>query len=188
MALIPPIRARWSLFALACALSACSDPYGPLCVAFCSDSTHLQRQYADHRDECRQLAELKLNTMPTPGSDAFDPSPEDRAAKSRLVGMFSECMNTKAWAVPGPAKDDGKKDKEKEAALAASAAAGRLEIPAPAPAAVQDAERRRAADCAFARQSADASIIAKKRAEACEIECAQQRRLAPEAPKPAACE
>jgi hypothetical protein len=97
-----------------------------------------------------------------------------------MVGAFSECMNNTAWGVPGPAAAPA-------AAAPAAAAANGPVLPQPAPASVQEAQRKRAADCAFARSNADSSIIAKKRAEACDLECKQQLELAPGAPKPAAC-
>lgn len=169
-------------FSLLPLLSAC----GAACTFFCADTTYLQRQYVDNRDECRQLAELKLNTMPPPGSDGTAPVPNDKTAKTRLVAMFSECMNSKAWAVPSPASAE---DKKKDAAPLATAAGAppKQEVPSPAAARTVDAARQRTADCAFARQAADSSIVAKKRAEACDLECAQQRRLAPDMPKAAAC-
>lgn len=180
-------RMAWIALALALTLTGCNgDIWGPLCFAFCTDSTHVQRQYVDNRDQCRYLAELKTENMPPEKNPDTDPSisggAADKTNKVRMVGTFSECMNSTAWAVPGPAGEEKKAE-----AAAANTQPGGLAPPPPAPASVQDAQRRRAAECAFARQSADASIIAKKRAEACDLECTQQLELAPGAPKPAAC-
>jgi hypothetical protein len=45
----------------------------------------------------------------------------------------------------------------------------------------------RAAECMFARHAAANSSIAASRAMACDLECAQALRAAPDAPRPAAC-
>lgn len=45
----------------------------------------------------------------------------------------------------------------------------------------------RKAECDFARHSASSSSIANARAQACDIECAQRLKNAPDAPRPAAC-
>lgn len=45
----------------------------------------------------------------------------------------------------------------------------------------------RKAECDFARHSANSSSIANARAQACDIECAQRVKNAPDAPRPAAC-
>jgi hypothetical protein len=166
----------------ACLLATgCTDAWGPLCVAFCTDSTHVQRGYTEDRDVCRQLAELKAQNM-APDADPNAPaSAADKAARAKLVSHFSDCMNSSAWAVPGS------EDKKKDAAVAPPGNASGPTPPPPASPAVLEAQRKRAADCAFARQSADISIVAKKRAEACDLECKQQLDLAPGAPKPPAC-
>lgn len=176
---------------LALMLAGCTDATGHLCTFFCTDTTQLQRTYVEGRDHCRQYAELKAEMMPQdmpvePGV-YHPPSTLSNATKTRLVGLFSECMNYEGWSIPGP---DDKNKKAPEAPLAIAAA------PAPRPEAMNTARQsaqaqeeytKRAAECAFARQSADVSIIARKRADACELECRQWQKYSPDAPRPAAC-
>lgn len=45
----------------------------------------------------------------------------------------------------------------------------------------------RSTECAFARHSAENSSLAATRAKACDIECAERLKAAPDAPRPAAC-
>ncbi len=160
--------------------AACTDLAGPFCVAFCTNTTRIQRQYEDHRDECRELAELKMTNM----QEDVAGSSVDKTNKTRLVGMFSDCMNNKAWAVPSP---DDKKKAEAAAQQQQQPQQPALEAIRPVPPQIIDEARQRSADCAFARQAADSSMIAKKRAQACDIECEQARRHAPEAPPSPAC-
>lgn len=148
------------------------------CVIFCTDQTTLQAGYVEARDECREVAELKAGMQP--GSSSNDTT--DKAQKTKLVSLFSECMTAKGWSVPNPAED---KKKDTAAAPPPKVLPLPLELPAPAP---QQARNKRAAECAFARQAAESSVVAAKRAEACDIECRDLKRIAPEAPRPGACE
>src|SRR5262245_26235589 len=105
--------------ALSLALLTLLTGCGDLCFMFCTDQTSIQRRYVDARDECRNLAELKAGMA---GEDSLD-----KAGKTRLVGLFSECMNNEGWTVPGPGE---KKDK---AAAGAAAAAQQNVLPLPNP-------------------------------------------------------
>lgn len=171
--ILPPL-------ALPLLLTACSG--SALCVAFCTDQTSTQQSYVQARDECRKLAELKVGLSPDSGETDAN---LDRNAKNKLVGLFSDCMGPKGWAVPGPPEE------KKSAATpltTPSPAAASGTAPAMLPARTRSPNySKRAAECAFARQAADSSVVSRKRAEACEIECREARKAAPEAPKPAAC-
>jgi len=163
------------------------------CTWFCTDQTAIQNDYVEQRDRCRQDAQLKLDTDSAPL--------DDNARKAQLISSFSQCMAENGWTVP-----DAGKEKEKpftipgappvttapiEPSKSASLPWQHEAIAAPAPAQpnpVQDkASISRTSECAFARQAADVSSIAAARAKACDLECDQALKVAPEAPRPAAC-
>lgn len=169
------IRAT-ALLASLMALAGCKE----MCVAFCTDQTSIQHRYTDARDECRELAELRTG-MASNANVSKD-------AKTQLVAQFSDCMGSKGWGVPGPGDDKDKKNATAGTVIPAAPVEAIAVSPiAPPPQRVQEATDTRAAECAFARQAADSSVIARKRAQACDAECAEMRRIAPEAPTPAAC-
>lgn len=145
------------------------------CFAFCTDQTNIQESYVKSRDECREFAELKADIY-------NDPANPDAAKqrKTRLVGLFSDCMGSKGWTVPGPAADAKDKDAKPgdkaapDAAAVAAAAAAKRDL-------------QRSAECAYARQAETNTATAASQARACDEECTQRLRMAPEAPLPAAC-
>ncbi len=158
---------------LAGTLSACA---GDTCWMMCTDHTRIQRHYVDARDSCREMAELKA------GVSEDSPAGQDKQTKAKLVNLFGDCMTTEGWTIAG----DEKKDKEKDAAKAATAAPDHTAPPIPQQ--QRDQSAHRAAECNFARQNAHRSPIDRRRAEACDLECDQMQRAAPDAPKPAACQ
>lgn len=159
------------------------------CYAACVDQTSTQNDYVEMRDHCRELAQLKVDMAMKEASISGD----DRARKSMLVSIFSQCMAQNGWTVP-----DGK-DPNKAVAnnggggpavvsqTAAIAAAPPTAAAAAATRREQQATMTRASECAFARSSASVSSIAATRAKACDLECAQALQLSPSAPRPASC-
>jgi len=144
------------------------------CPIFCTEQTNIQVAYLEARDECRDYAEEKLSAM---GSEA---SAEAEAEKTRLVAMFSDCMKTKGWDVPGPSGVAVAAAPVNQPANG-SPAAGSSSI------AYEQEALARAADCAWARQNSANNPIAATRAEACDIECRQRLKANPYGPRPAAC-
>lgn len=165
------------------------------CYIFCSDQTSIQEDYVEKRDRCRELAELKADmaSQAAPG--------DDKTRKTRLVSLFSECMHGNGWAVPNPADTAAKTAQTSPPPAAAQqpradvfpspmplyTPAGPGSEPGDAAKAPDQRYATRAAECAFARQGRYRSRVAASRAEACDLECAQQRRMAPDTPTPAAC-
>lgn len=162
----------------------------------CQDQTAIQNDYVERRDICRQYSELKLD-MAMRNSGQYN---NEQNRKAMLITLFSHCMSQNGWnttdvvAMPLPFAAGGAAGAAAGAAGAAgtagAAGAGAKQAAATS-AAITAAEQRasisRTAECAFARQSASVSSIAAARAKACDLECAQRLRLAPEAPRPAAC-
>ena len=103
---------------------------------------------------------------------------DDKSRKATLVSLFSQCMGNNGWTVP-----DGKGDGAKKADAAPPPNAAALV----AAKADEKTSLTRAAECAFARQSASVSSIAKLRSEACDLECAEALRVSPNAPRPPSC-
>jgi len=165
------------------AVLALTSGYRFRCYAFCTDQTSVQDEYTEQRDHCRQYAQLKSETSTAKAGSEF-------SRKGQLISLFSECMGRNGWTVP-----DGKEGLPKTAGPAPAAAVGAAANSAatappqdPAATAAEDkAFIARASECSFARQAADSSSISATRAQACDIECAQRLRAAPDAPKPAAC-
>lgn len=176
------------------AVLAITPGYRFRCYWACIDQTSVQNDYVEQRDRCREYAQLKLD-MAMRNADG---SATDATRKQQLVSLFSECMANNGWTVPS-----GKDDKEKAAggavpAAVAGAAAGAAvtnpqalggQAPAPPPPAPKEnkAFLSRHSECAFARHSASASAIAAARAAACDAECNDRLKAAPEGPRPAAC-
>ena len=155
-----------------------SSGYRFRCYWMCTDQTAIQNDYIEERDRCRDYAETKVDlTMHTLGKT------DDKTRKSQLVALFSECMSNHGWTVP-----DGK-DKAAAPAVAAAATSGATSgAPVPTPAPGPDkAFISRSAECDFARYSSTSSSIAAARAKACDLECEQRVKAAPDAPRPAAC-
>jgi hypothetical protein len=186
------VRTLSRLLFLVAAMSVTSA-YKFRCYWFCTDQTSTQNDYIEQRDRCRDYAQLKLD-MEMKSNNLTD---DDKTRKATLVSLFSQCMGQNGWTVP-----DGKTDKDKDkdkaaaapAAVAGAAIAGAAAAP-PAPTPAQIAEEKaqaksalsRTSECDFARYDAAVSSIAASRAKACDLECAQRLRAAPEAPRPAAC-
>ncbi len=173
------------------------------CWMFCTDQTAVQNDYINDRDSCRSYAQLRIETD-TSNSELMD----SKNRSSKLVSLFSACMADKGWTVP----DGGKPGQQASAPVpvqnSAAPAIASAANPAPvaavaavAPAAVVAnsdaatlaAQRRekaflaRSSECAFARHGAAYSSVAAARAQACDIECTQRLKAAPDAPRPAAC-
>ena len=91
-------------------------------------------------------------------------------------------MGKQGWAVTSP-------DKKKSGGgdVDISAVPPKVQVaPLTAPPAM-DYRVKRAAECAYARQAEFNSSNARAIARACDMECNSQRKLAPDAPIPAAC-
>jgi hypothetical protein len=172
---MPWIRA---VFLVAILLS--TSGYRWRCYMACTDQTSTQNDYIEQRDYCREYAQLKVNMASREAGD------ELKSRKATLVSLFSQCMGANGWTVP-----DGKGDGSKKPDVTPIAAATPVAAVAPAPAPVnkvaEKAVMTRTAECAFARHSASVSSIAKLRAEACDLQCAEGLRTAPNAPRPASC-
>jgi hypothetical protein len=163
------------------------------CWWMCQDQTAVQNDYIEQRDRCRQYAQLKLDM-------AMRSSGETNNAQnrnSRLISLFSDCMAQNGWnttdlkaaaPVSGLATPGAPMKNTPPAANAPAALAGQAP-PAAAPANPTEdrAALSRKAECAFARQSASVSSLAATRARACDLECAERLRQAPDTPRPAAC-
>lgn len=157
------------------------------CYFACVDQTGIQNDYVEQRDRCREYAQLKVH-MAMRESGQYD----NASRKAHLVSLFSSCMGNNGWIVPdGKGEGPGKSaaDAPPPAAITSQAA-----VAAPPSATAVAATRKedkahmmRASECAFARHSADVSSIAATRAHACDLECEHALRLAPGAPRPAAC-
>jgi hypothetical protein len=157
------------------------------CWILCSDQTNIQSEYVEKRDLCREYAQLKLDMVAkhAPGED-------DKSHKAQLVTLFAECMNKNGWNVPGAHQDSVVDD---EGGRPAPAAASTSPAPnaahaSPNTAAMAADERAallRSSECNFARYAASTSSIQAARAKACDLECAERLRAAPDAPRPAAC-
>ena len=173
------------------------------CWMFCTDQTAIQNDYINDRDSCRSYAQLRIETD-TSNPELID----DRSKSSKLVSLFSSCMADKGWTVP-----DGVKPGQQAAApipvqnsAAPAVANAASQAPAPAAptaaapavatntnAATLAAQRRekaflaRSSECAFARHGAAYSSVSAARAQACDIECKERLKAAPDSPRAAAC-
>lgn len=151
------------------------------CWWFCSEQTGIQTDYLNDREACRNYAQLRVETD-TANTDVAT----DKGRSSKLLAVFADCMADKGWTMP-----EGK----------AAAAPAPAPAPTPAPAAPLPANAKsdaellkeqnnakaalmRTSECAFARHGAPYSTVSATRAQACDIECAEGRKLGKE---PAAC-
>jgi hypothetical protein len=157
------------------------------CWWMCQDQTAIQNDYVEQRDRCRQYSQLKLDMAMRNSNMANN----GQNRKTMLISLFSDCMAQNGWSTT---------DVKAPGATVTPLASGKPASPHAAPtgpapvdtnaaqtAADQRAALSRAAECAFARQAASASGLAATRAKACDLECAQRLRMAPDAPRPAAC-
>lgn len=161
------------------------------CYLACTDQTSTQADYVEQRDKCREYAQLKID-MAMRENGGFD----DRARKSNLVSLFSQCMGNNGWIVPDGKGDAGKKldAAAQQPAPPPNTITSQAATAAPPPAAVAAANKNeeranmmRASECAFARQAASVSSNARARAQACDIQCEHALRSSPGAPRPASC-
>lgn len=144
----------------------------------CQETTITQREYADHRDQCRLMAEQRM------GGARLDPNANNSGdARKALLIAFKDCMQSRGWAVTGPEKGDGKQQNDTPP-LAAAVAVAPLTPPPNAP---QNIEARRAEECRYARANIHHSSNARALARACDLECKNKQRLAPDMPTPGAC-
>lgn len=195
----------WFRAVLLIAVIVLTPGYRFRCYWACKDQTGIQNDYVEQRDRCREYAQLKLDmamrSVPQPHTDS--------TSKSQLVTLFSECMANNGWTVPSGREENnaagisagrlGGYGSLAPPTVAAGAVAGAAaanpqslggQAPAPPPPAAQQDNRAflsRTSECAFARHSASVSRIAAVRARACDIECDERLRAAPEGPRPAAC-
>jgi hypothetical protein len=173
------------------AVALMSSGYKFRCWWMCQDQTAIQNDYVEQRDRCRQYAQLKLDMAMRSAGERNNP----QTRNARLISLFSDCMGQNGWnttdlkAAPPvsplatPGMPVNKTPGNAPAALAGQAPAA----PAPVDAQEEHAALTRKAECAFARQSAAVSSLAATRARACDLECAQRLKLAPDAPRAAAC-
>lgn len=71
-----------------------------LLLAACSDSTQIQREYDDVRDECRGAAEGNIGQyIPS------DAQTDQRDFNAQLTALFSDCMFERGWTVATPPRE-----------------------------------------------------------------------------------
>ncbi len=197
------------IFLLLATMQALSA-YKVRCWILCTDQTAVQNDYVEHRDYCRGYSQLRIDT------DTSSPELLDaKERKSKLVALFSACMAEKGWTVPdgkynqqaSNAIPSGTSGVQKANATQTSPLS-EVATPNAAPvaatvasttliggknAATRAAEQRekaflsRSTECAFARHAAKNSSLSATRAKACDIECRERLKAAPDAPRPAAC-
>ncbi len=162
--------------------------YNIRCWFFCTEQTAIQDEYTDARDFCRSYSQLRFETETATSSD-------DKGRTAKMIALFSECMSEKGWSVPD-GKPAGGPGSPPAAAAAAPAPAAKSETELSAKMAAEEAKREkrrqqafllRSSECAFARHGAQYSSVSAARATACDIECAEKRKLSPQSPRPAAC-
>ncbi len=184
---------------------ATTSGYRFRCWWGCIDQTAIQHDYVEQRDRCREYASLKLD-MAMRNNRVAD---KELSRKAQMITLFSDCMGNNGWSVPDARAEQetqaigsvapgagfmlmqGGKSLPQQQQMANSPSSGTPVQDYSAQAAAAAGEHRaalsRSAECSFARSSASASSIAAARAKACDLECAQRLRAAPEAPRPAAC-
>lgn len=169
---------RWLKVVFLLGVLAGASGYRFRCWWMCTDQTSVQNDYIEQRDSCRSYAQTKIDF-----AMKNQPGPKDeKNRKATLVALFSECMSQHGWNVP-----DGK-----PAAPPVAAAPAPVVPPVDITASKEKESREKAAlsrasECAFARHAAAISSNSAARARACDIECAQRLKSAPDAPRPAAC-
>lgn len=159
----------WFRAAILLAALTISSGYRFRCYIFCTDQTGIQNDYIEQRDQCRKYAELKLDMAMRSVQGPAD----NKTTKSQLVNLFNECMANNGWNIVQDTKP----------------------ATPPPPATPEELEARynekaalsRSSECMFARYAAANSSIAAARAKACDLECTQRLKSAPDAPRPAAC-
>jgi hypothetical protein len=159
------------------------------CWVFCTDQTSTQHDYIEQRDRCRDYAQLKLDMAVRNAGSPVDAT----GRRTLLVHLFSECMNSNGWNVPSvPTPLAGEPTPDKAAPLpmdsnALTHAPRTASVNTAADKAATRSALTRKAECDFARYAASTSSISAARAQACDLECSQRLKAAPEAPRPAAC-
>lgn len=154
------------------------------------DQTSTQHNYIEQRDRCRSYAELKQD-MQLRGTVKGPVTNRDR--KTALVSLFNECMANNGYNIANPPPPPPVATNTAVAALVtAPPMTQAVAAPVtPKPMVVERNESKaslsRSAECNFARHAAKNSSISATRAEACDLECAQRLKSAPDAPRPAAC-
>ncbi|MFW0776434.1 MAG: hypothetical protein ACN2B6_01775 [Rickettsiales bacterium] len=171
----------WFRVAFLLLVLAGTSGYRFRCYIFCKDQTAIQNDYIEQRDRCREYAELKLDMALRDTRGPVD----GKKQKTKLVSLFNSCMADNGWNIaPELPPYDSAAPVEKPPTAEAKPLA-------PPPEVVEAHESKaalsRSADCMFARHAANHSSIAAARAQACDLECSQRLRAAPDAPRPAAC-
>lgn len=168
---------RYRLLFLALVMLTTSG-YRFRCWWACTDQTAIQHDYVERRDHCRDYAQAKLDmAMRNRGLN----SPHDR--KTQLINLFSECMEKKGWDIPSGRQEEAEALK----AAAEKEASQYTKEERVAQKQQQKWALSRRSECAFARHAAATSSVSALRAKACDLECTQQMKAAPEGPRPAAC-
>lgn len=159
-----------------------SSGYRWRCWWMCQDQTAIQNDYVEQRNNCREYAQLKLD-MSKNSSEADT----DQSRKSKIIALFGECMAKNGWSMTSTSGLDKPTGAQAQQAGKGAPGADDTAMSPEEAEAQKRAAISRSAECAFARQAASVSSISAARAKACDIECAQRLRLAPDAPRPAAC-
>ena len=178
----------WYKLAFLVFVMVASSGYRFRCYWLCTDQTAIQNDYVEERDRCRGYAEAKVDLS----LKEIGKTGDEKARNGQLVALFSQCMANHGWTVP-----DGKDGKGLSggatAAVDPKAAAGIAAGAGPIAASATDARQQdkaflmRQAECDFARADAPYNKISAARAEACDMECNQRLKNAPDAPRPGAC-
>ncbi len=195
---------KWLKAGFLIAVLAMSSGYRFRCWMFCMDQTSTQHDYIEQRDKCRAYAELKQD-MQIRGTVKGPATTRDK--KTALISLFNECMANNGYNITNPAPPPpmataaaappaamglaAQPASASASAAAQAAGAAAAAQAAPKLAIVERSENKTAlsrhSECNFARHAAKHSTIAATRAKACDLECAQRLKAAPDGPRPAAC-
>lgn len=139
-------------------------------LAACVETTSTQGDYVDARDLCRGASELQIAGG---GGTAVD----RETRQTELLTAFSDCMDKRGWSVSSPGSKPAPSAPIESIGVA----------PLQSPIMSESPNIKRAQECRYARQAINHSSNARAVAKACELECRNQKRLAPDMPEPAAC-
>ncbi len=188
--------------------------YKVRCWILCTDQTAIQNDYVTDRDYCRGYSQLRIDTD-TSSPELLEAKERKSKLVALFSACMAEKgwtvpdgkYNQQASsAIPSGSSTNAKANSTAAIASANPGAAPvSTTVGAAAPAAAAGAlvggknaatlaaEQRekaflsRSTECAFARHAADSSTLAATRAKACDIECRERLKAAPDAPRPAAC-
>ncbi len=174
------------------------------CIITCNDNSRVQMDYTETRDQCREYAAKNGQNSSTAQDN-----------RTSLVALFSDCMQRAGWDVPGPNNTTtqlatagplgsgmmGGGSRGYTPPPPQQQPAQRYTQPVQAPVQVADVRSfaqlspasgnnftaDRSAECAFARQASDVSVVARQLAHECDLECTDALRDAPGSLRPPAC-